>query len=112
MTPFHLTTTLCCPSNKPEKGKKRVSKVIWTTSSLTDGETEDREWEHHTQVRALVRSRKGTCTGSLKAQLNPSFMGHADDGPWEGRETEEPTPPTPGREDFLGQRPCQACVCL
>ena len=71
MTPLHFTTTLCCPSNKPEWGKKSVSQVIWTMPSFTAGETEDKEWEHPAQDRALVRSRAGIGTGFLAAQLNP-----------------------------------------
>ena len=41
MTPLHFTTALCCPSNKPEWGKKSVSQVIWTMPSFTTGEAED-----------------------------------------------------------------------
>lgn len=125
-TPLNQYPSL--PSNKSELGKRRTSKVIRTTLSFTEGETEDREWRHHTHVRELVWGRAGTRTSisnhpapslfpRICGQWAPGGEGNRQGGlPWRvsmpGRVSVDSTAPPgtgfPSEHELAGQTPAVA----
>lgn len=75
---------------------------------FTDGETEDREWMHHTQVGELIRDRTGTSTWISNCS---ALMGHADNEPWEGRKKKaKATNPGWGGPPWLVSKPGHVSV--